>query len=311
MPVDGLKICTTGVCSSIQFQTDENRQIITIMNPFLQTIIDSVNRLLPEPQSGLLLGIIFGVKTTMSKPLVDALTSTGTLHIVALSGTNITILTNIVGTTLSKFISRRASGLLTLVIIIGFVLFVGPSPSVVRAAIMGSVSLIAVASGRQVWAFWAWCIAVCSMLAIQMDLVANISFQLSSGASLGLILFADEAKPSQYQTQIHPRSISRIIVQAIMDFLRTDVRTTLAAQVFTIPIILITFHRISLISPLPNMLIGWVLPMLTTIGLVTAVLAVTIPPLGQLVAWVAWVPLTYVLVVIEQTAKIPFASIGL
>jgi competence protein ComEC len=281
------------------------------MNPYLQTIIDAVNRLLPDPQSGLLLGIIFGVKTTMSTRLVNALTITGTLHIVALSGTNITILTKLVGTTLSKFISRRAASLLTLVIIIGFVLFVGPSPSVVRAAIMGCVSLVAVASGRQVWAFWAWCIAICSMLAIQMDLVTNISFQLSAGASLGLILFADEEKPYVFQPQPEHPSLFRSIFRNLLDFVNTDLRTTLAAQVFTLPIILIAFHRVSLISPLPNILIGWVLPPLTAIGLVTAVLAVTIPPLGQLAAWVSWVPLTYILIVIEQTARIPFASIGL
>jgi competence protein ComEC len=280
------------------------------MNPYLQTIIDAVNRLLPEPQSGLLLGIIFGVKAMMPAPLVDALTITGTLHIVALSGTNITILTKIIGTTLSTFISRRASSLLTLVIIIGFVLFVGPSPSVVRAAIMGGVSLVAVVTGRQVWGFWAWCIAICSMLVIQMDLVTNISFQLSAGASLGLILFGDEAKPYVFQPQPQHTTLAHALFQHIRTFIKTDLRTTLAAQVFTIPIILLTFHRMSLISPLPNILIGWVLPPLTTIGLVTAVLAITVPPLGQLAAWVAWVPLTYILFIIEKTAQMPFASIG-
>jgi predicted membrane metal-binding protein len=140
--------------------------------------------------------------------------------------------------------------------------------------------------------------------------VTNISFQLSTGASLGLILFGDKKEPYVKKSPDRMPSLASAFATSIVSFVRTDLRTTLAAQVFTIPIILLTFHRISIVSPLPNLLIGWVLPPLTTIGLVTAVLAVVVPPLGQLAAWVAWVPLTYILIVIEQTARIPFASFG-
>jgi competence protein ComEC len=280
------------------------------MDPHLTHIVAAVNRLLPEPQAGLLVGMIFGVKATMSPALVSALTATGTLHVVALSGTNITILTKLVGTTLLAFVSRRISSLLTVCIIIGFVWFVGPSPSVVRAAIMGGVSLVAIASGRQVWGFWAWCIAIFSMLALQMDLITNLSFQLSAGASLGLILFGDEPNHGHHPAQV--KSVHPLLfpVHSLLSFLALDLRTTLAAQTFTIPIIFFAFHRVSLISPLTNMLIGWVLTPITAGGLVTAILAVTLPPLGQLAAWALWVPLTFVIGVVDLTARLPFASVG-
>lgn len=147
-----------------------------------------IGQLIPEPHAGLLSGILFGTKASMSRELYDALVQTGTLHIVALSGTNITILTGLVATALLWFVSRRVASLLTIVLIICFVWFVGPSTSVIRAAIMGCLSLFAVIFGRPVWAFWSWCIAVITMLLFSPGWLSDISFQLSALATLGMIL---------------------------------------------------------------------------------------------------------------------------
>ena len=148
-----------------------------------------VNGILPEPHAGLLNGMLFGAKATLSKDLYDQLIQTGTLHIIALSGMNITILTNLVGITLLRFVSRRIASLLTIGGILFFVWFVGPSPSIVRAAIMGSISLFAVVSGRQYWPLLSWILAVSVMILLNIQWLFDISFQLSALATLGIILF--------------------------------------------------------------------------------------------------------------------------
>ncbi|MFZ5844938.1 MAG: ComEC/Rec2 family competence protein, partial [Patescibacteria group bacterium] len=155
----------------------------------VQALTSVVNQLLPEPHAGLLNGILFGTKAMLSKELYQALVTTGTLHIVALSGMNITILINLVHLLFLGFISRRLSSLLTMGVITGFVWFVGPSASVVRAAIMGGIGLLAVVFGRQTWAILSWLLAVSTMLLLNFSWLTDLSFQLSALATLGIILF--------------------------------------------------------------------------------------------------------------------------
>ncbi len=328
-----------------------------------------INQLLPEPHAGLLNGILFGVKATLSKDLYDALISTGTLHIIALSGMNITILADLVSLTLLRFVSRRIASLLTIVIIIGFILFVGISPSVIRAGIMGSITLLAVIFGRQTWALLSLLLAVSVMLIISPSWIADVGFQLSVLATLGIILFggriskaselffsaahagasrgvsfaAHPSSPMSFSrrresivgSSIEPRMTGsakgmtvlettplaapssqnffgspRLYLHFFYSLIADDLRITLAAQVFTIPVLLVGFHRISLISPLSNILIGWIIQPLTVLGLITVIAGWVWLPLGQVFAWITWVPLQYVLTAISFTSMIPFTSIA-
>lgn len=254
----------------------------------VQTLVSIINRILPEPHAGLLAGLLFGTKTALSRELYDALVKSGTLHIVALSGMNISIVAGLMGKALTTVVSKRLASLITLFGIVCFVAFVGPSASVVRAAIMGSISLLAVVSGRQYWSIFSWLLAVSTMLLINIQWLFDISFQLSALATLGIILFGKTEK----------------------NILLSDLRLTLAAQVFTIPLILFYFHRISLISPVSNVLIGWMIAPLTVLGWATAFLGFIWLPLGQVVAWVDWTLLQYLLFIVNFTSKLPFASLG-
>lgn len=135
----------------------------------VDTFTAIINQLLPEPHAGLLNGILFGTKATLSKDFITALTQTGTLHIVALSGMNITILGSLIDLSLLRFVSRRIASVLTVLIIIGFVWFVGPSASVIRAAIMGCLALISVIFGRQTWSLLSFILTVGIMLLVKPD----------------------------------------------------------------------------------------------------------------------------------------------
>ncbi len=275
------------------------------MTPFsVEGLSRIINRLLPEPHAGLLAGIVFGTKASLSKDLSDALVKTGTLHIVALSGMNITIMASLVNFALLWFVSRRVSSLLTMLLIWWFVWFVGPSPSIVRAAIMGCISLLAVIFGRQNWALLTWMLAVGGMLLLNFSWLTDLSFQLSALATLGIILFGGKEVGGS-QPNRGARAVGKVLFLA-----QENLRLTLSAQVFTIPLIFFHFHRISLISPLPNVLIGWTLAPLTVMGWLVSVVGSVWLPLGQAVGWVAWVFLEYLIQVVVVTSKIPLASVG-
>jgi competence protein ComEC len=260
----------------------------------LDALIAIPNALIPEPQAGLLNGILFGVKATLSKDIYNALITTGTLHIIALSGMNISIIVGFVNLFLLRVLKRPIANVATSFIIIGFISFVGISPSVLRAAIMAGITLLGVSFGRQTWPILAWILAVIIMLVLNPPWIFDLSFQLSVLATLGIILCG---KTSEQKTRW-------------FSFIEDDLRVTLAAQVFTIPLIIFQFQRISLISPLTNILIGWLIGPVTLVGFILGIVGLVWMPLAYVLAWVLWVPLTFIIEVIRLTALVPFASIA-
>lgn len=269
----------------------------------VSTLTGAIAQLLPEPQAGLLSGLLFGTKEALTPEFKQALITTGTLHIVALSGMNITIMSALIGSFLLPLSGRRWASLLTIGAIAGFVLFVGPAPSIIRAAIMATLSLVAVVLGKQNWALFSWAISVGAMLVVNFSWITDLSFQLSVLSTLGILLFS---KVQKGVNTIKDQTLDIILKRSLVD----DLRLTLAAQVFTVPLILFVFHRVSLISPLPNILIGWILAPVTVLGWLTIIATFVWWPIAQLLAWVTWAPLTYLIWIVTTTSLLPFASLS-
>jgi len=265
-----------------------------VFNPFSQVI----NSLLPEPQAGLLNGILFGIRSNISGSFYRALVDTGTLHIIALSGMNITILTNLTAKVTLIF-GRKFSSLLTICLIGLFVRFVGPGPTIVRAAIMGSMSLVAVYFGRRYFALLSLILTSILMLLMDLSLIKNLSFQLSFLATLGLIT-ANKKGTGQYRKEAWGSFLWPIY---------ENLRLTLWAQIFTLPVILFNFRRLSLISPIANLLIEWTIQPIMVLGFITAITGWILLPVGKIAGWMTWVPLTYLLTVVKFLAKFPMASV--
>jgi len=267
-----------------------------------------IAQILPEPHAGLLSGILFGVKSSIPYELKNALQTTGTLHITALSGMNVTILTGIFFSTFIAFLPRWAASILAIGVIGFFVWFVGFSPSVVRAAIMGCITLLTALTGYISIALFTWGITVVGMLVVHPSWLTDISFQLSVLASLGMILFCKQ--DSVMYMQKEQGNVWQTYMKNVYIWIQKELTTTLSAQVFTLPLILFTFGRISLISPLTNLLIGWTIPIITVLGLVLCLFGLFIPSISYFLGWITWVFLEYLIQVVVWTGSIPFASIG-
>lgn len=275
---------------------------------------------LPEPEAGLLSGMVLGTKQALPDDLITDLTTTGTLHIVALSGTNITIIVTLVAGTLRSLFSKQIASLLTILALIWFVFFVGASPSVVRAAVMGILSLLAVIAGRQAAALWLLFLAAAGMIAVNREIVTDLSFQLSVAATSGLILFAPGGKPmgktvstarvTSDNQVLTARTFIRNIWAGVFQYFLTAMHTTLAAQVFTLPLILFHFRRISLISPLPNAVIAPLLTPVTAGGIVMILIGLVNFPIARAVAWFVFLGLRLIVLTVGFFARFPLASIG-
>lgn len=243
-----------------------------------------INSYLPEPHASLLNGILFGVNLKAGKLFYEQLKIVGLLHIVVLSGMNITILASIVGIA-TQFLSKQISSLITILTIILFILFVKPEAPIIRAGFMGILTLVAILYGRKNIALYSMFLSLVFIAVFWPKWLNTVSLQLSYGATLGIILFGQTASKQE---------------------LWRELKISLAAQVFTAPIIFIYFKQISFIAPISNLLVAPLISPLMIFGFLTAVLGKIHYMLGLIPSYVCYGLLTYMVWVIETLAKLPF-----
>lgn len=261
-----------------------------------------INSHLSEPQAGLLAGMLFGVKAKMPHDFYEQLVTTGTLHVVSLSGMNISIITKLLFDGTSFIFGKIAGTLATIGGIIAFVFFVGPSPSIVRAAIMGSLTILGSLFGRKDIPLLTFFLTAVTMYLFNHEIISNLSFQLSFLSTFGIILFSGNKKENKAE-----KSLFSIIKGSIRD----DLKVSLSAQLFTLPIILFNFRRLSLISPIANIFVGWLLAPITYLGFLALFISFLSKTLGFLAFLIVWVPLTVFVNIIKLFSLVPFASIKL
>jgi competence protein ComEC len=248
------------------------------------TFTSVINSYLPEPHASLLNGIIFGINLKTTKVFYQQLKIVGLLHLVVLSGINITLLSSMISS-LTKFLSKQLSTLITILVIIFFVVFVGPQAPIIRAAFMGILTHVAIITGRKNYTLYALFLSFIFILFFWPPWLKTISLQLSYGATLGIILFGQSQSTNYFWKNI---------------------KLTLAAQVFTAPIIFLYFKQISLISPLSNLLVAETIPTLMVFGFLTAILGKINYFLGYIPSLICYGILIYLVFVIEMLAKLPF-----
>ncbi|MFQ6050039.1 MAG: ComEC/Rec2 family competence protein, partial [Candidatus Paceibacterales bacterium] len=272
--------------------------VIRTLFSFKNELKESLNRAMPSPQAGLLEALFFGDEGNISKAWKDKFNLTGTRHITAVSGMNITIVSVLILNFLLSFgLWRNQAFYFSIILISLYILMTGAPASVIRAGIMGVLFLTAqhfgrISSGSRAIVFAAALMLFLNPLLLKLD----IGFQLSFLAMMGLI----------YLQPILLDLFKKI--PKIFQF-RYTLASTLAAQFFTFPILIYNFGQIPLVGPLANIFIIPLLPIITILGFIFSFLGIIFQPLGQTLSWPAWLLLTYILKIIDFSAKIPFATL--
>ncbi|MBI5082463.1 MAG: ComEC/Rec2 family competence protein, partial [Chloroflexi bacterium] len=158
---------------------------------FKSRAIESILKTFPEPQGALISGILLGVDSNIPESLQNAFRVTGTSHIVAISGFNISIIAGIVSSLFRKIFGERRAIPLAIIAIAVYSIMAGASASVVRAAIMGSLVLLANGFRRPTYGLNSLAVAALVMTLFNPNTLWDVGFQLSASATLGLILYAE------------------------------------------------------------------------------------------------------------------------
>jgi len=277
---------------------------------------DSISQILTEPQAAFLAGLLLGEKRALPADLTTAFSRTGTTHIIALSGFNITIIAVALMGLFNFFMVRRQiSFWLSVGVIVLFVLMTGAAASVVRAAVMGILVLLAQQVGRLYQIRNALVLAGAIMVYSNPKvLVWDLGFQLSFAATLGLIyilpILEQWFMPDQKEKELMAGRVKDGKFVKLLKSIKLILATTLAAQIAVLPLLVVNFGQLSLIAPLANILVLPVIPLTMLVGFLGALSGLIFLPIGQVFGWLAWLFLSYEIKIIELLAKIPLAAIS-
>jgi competence protein ComEC len=281
--------------------------IVAALYAFKQRSLDNIYRMFPDPESSLLAGILLGVDTGLTDKLQQAFKNTGTAHIIAISGFNMSIIAGIFFAFFSRFFGERRGTLFAILGIALYTFIVGAEAAVVRAAVMGSLALFAKQVGRRQMALNTLLVVAAVMCIWNPLYVWDVGFQLSFFATLGLILYATPFSDfaNQIITRFFPSSTAEKVAELFSEF----VLLTLAAQLTTIPIMAYHFQRISLVSFIANPFILPPQPAVMILGGLALLISHVSLFLGQLAAWVAYPFVIYTIRMVELFDRVPHGTL--
>jgi competence protein ComEC len=273
------------------------------------SLLGGLNDLVPEPEAALGAGILLGVRASIAPEINDAFATAGLTHVVAISGWNIAIVAAIVAALVSPLAARPGGRWTTAAVaattVGGYVVLTGASPSVVRAALMAGAMLVARLGGSRGHAASALALAALVMLVAAPPVLWDVGFQLSLLATAGLIAYG--------------ASVERRLPSWLPGWIREPVALTLAAQLTTLPVVLVNFERLSLVAPLANVAVVPFVPLAMLFSAIAALVGVLdgamhVPIAGDAAAWLAggaaWLTLLVIVALGTAAASVPLAAVA-
>lgn len=272
------------VIAASQVSVQSKGVVFALLAGVREHIQRSFNRVLSPRESGLLQGIVFGIKDGIDSQTYTQFKNAGVLHVVAASGANTSILSVLMITVLGVLLRRKWALVGTAIIVIVYAVLAGLQPSIVRASLMALIALTAGLLGRQNFALASLSITVLIMLMLSPLLLFDAGFQLSCAATAGILLL----KP-------HLDSFTPWLPVSFT----ADANTTLAAQIATIPILLFTFGSFSMVSFLTNLAVLWMVPILMILGGLAALSSFILPILTPLILYLTFPLLSFFFIVVK------------
>lgn len=264
---------TTGELDAVEIKTYPIREIVA----------ERASQLLDQPQSALLAGMVVGSKESLPAEFKKALRDTSTIHIVVVSGQNLTLLSVfILG--FAPWIGRKKSILLSISVATIYAYITGLQIPVIRALLMVVAVFLAQLVSREASTVKILILTALAMLIYNPSWIYSISFQLSFMATLGVVV-------------VSPQLVKG--VGFLPEFIKNDLLVTLSAQLLTMPVIAIHFHQFSLVGVLVNTLVLWTVPLIMITGGAAVFLSFINLDLGQILILPSGILLTYFVYIVD------------
>jgi len=263
---------------------------------FKDKLRNSIYTSLSPPQSSILGAMILGDKNRMSSQLKEKLNIAGIRHITAVSGMHILILSGILMSLLLGLgFWKNQAFYISITVLFLFIAMTGFQPSGIRAGIMGGLFLFAQKLGRKSISYWTILLAGTLMFVLNPLLIKDAGFQLSFLAVIGIISLHSYFK---YMLRFLPKKFLQ---------LKIIIATTLSAYIFTLPILIYNFGRVSLVGVLTNILVIPVIYWIMILGLIFVLIGLFWQGLALILSFPVWFLLTYIIKITDLFSQ-PWAA---
>ncbi len=269
---------------------------------------DRIDLVFPDDTAGFAKAILTGDRSGLSFEARNTLSVAGITHVFAVSGMHVSLLVGILMMLCRQ--RRRLATIISIPVLFFFAAMLGFGPSVTRAVIMNIVLLIAPLVRRENDAPTSLSLALLILLAVNPWAIANVSLQLSFSCMAGILLLS----PKIYHFLIKsahddPMRDKKGFLYRFRKHVSVIIATSIAATVFTAPLVARIFGSVSLIGPLTNLLTLTALSAAFSLSFFAAIAAFVCAPAGAAIAWlVSWL-FRYALWVSSLLAKIPYAAV--
>lgn len=270
---------------------------------------DALNTVLPEEEAGLLRGVLLGDKTGISPELTEDFQTVGLSHLMAVSGLHMAIIMQLFFTLfLTLRIPRKLAAFLTSFAVLGFMAVTCFVPSASRSGVMCLLFLAGQIISHRADSLNSLGLAVWILCLINPYAAADIGLLLSFSATLGLILLARPA--TRWLNRFAPKEG---IWKRFFHAVNSGLGTSISAVLFTLPVMALTFHNVSIIAFLANLLALWPATFMLQFALGAAVLYLVLPhtlsamPFAFAAGWIA----KYLCACVRALSDIPYASLPL
>lgn len=270
-------------------------------------ICNAIDEAFPEDTEGFARALLLGDSSKLSRQEDEAYADSGIRHVIAVSGLHVSILcTMLYIATAEEKVSTLLFGIPMLIL---FAALAGFTPSVMRAVVMQGLLMIGLSLDKEYDPPTALGFSVLIMLAVNPLVITSVSFQLSAGCTIGILLFSGRIHHYLLKhTPLGPAKGKSRKAKMTRRFV-SSVSISLSAVIVTTPLCALYFGKISLVGLITNLLALWVVSFIFC-GIMTAgLLAVIWKPLGQIAGWIISWPIRYVQLVAKLLSKIPYAAV--
>lgn len=265
--------------------------VITILEGWRLRFITGLEQTFSQPASGLAIGLTLGETRSLPPALVEDFRRSGTAHIMALSGYNVSVLVALLMGGLPPLIGRRITFAFIPLVLLGFLVLTGAPASLLRASAMASLLLLGRVLGRRVPTLRLLGLTIIGLLFVDPALIADVGFALSVVATAGLALIGEQPTIRPWVT------------------VKRTAWTVLTPPLITLPIVVAAFGRVSLVAPFANLLVLPLVPILYLAMLGLGSLGVLTPALSLALATpVRWLASLF-LFVVEWFGALPYAAV--
>ncbi|MCI8497163.1 MAG: ComEC family competence protein, partial [Clostridiales bacterium] len=291
----------------LMIQKPDSRPVYWYVTKARQSLMEHLEQLLPQEEASMVQGILLGMDDSIPAEIRNDFRTVGISHLLAVSGMHTAVLVGFFLLLLRGLrVPRRASALICIGVVVGFMALTAFAPSVMRAGVMCILYLLGLAIRREADSLNSLGFAVLLLCMVNPFAAADIGLLLSFLATLGMILLAP-----RLGGWLHGKAVRFLGARRTVKGICMVVGQTLSANLFTLPVTIMIFGEVSLIAPVSNLLCA----MPASAMMVCGGLAAVSFPVGFLhfltypLAFAAGIIGKYLIAIAHLLAQLPYASV--